>query len=712
MNRRRKSSIDQDITVVKAQLDILRRREAEYQTLLGGIRRLMDTVHDERVVLEAKEKRLDAQKKPINWLPTEILVDIFVECTTLRGRDDQAFCIDGVQYHSPMVISHVCQRWRCVALATPRLWSQISFQDHSWNPRRGRIFTARSRGALLDLRYSSSTDITLSKEAKLVDQLLTELVADVPRIRSLVFQCKAPQSLEMVIKMLVCPDHKFSQLQSLDLCAIIPGPAYSNTIPLLSRDHLNDTPVERAEGEGDSARGWSGLRHLVLEEVPLLNLPKYFLVNLRSLVLVFCPRKNLPMRRTAYLLKMSCICQFLSLTPRLEELTLDNIVPFFDVMLSKDAGGLPPDEESHLVPTPPVRLDHLKTIDWSYPYAADVHRFMSFLDVPRLVKLDLQVEELPPKRSDMLLWRGYQSTSPPASLALPSVVDFPSLRDLSLQCAGEEPAVAVVRKFTFPVLEKIELANVDTAAQSLQGGEISLPILPRLESILRDPRLPHLTHLTLSRFTISPEYGRADAVLGYMPVLISLSLDACGRVGRLLKGLEEKIVGPIKPQPPGDTPTRPRRGVKVCPRLEALSFWGCHDLEFASVLAVVRSRNRPDVRDAEETPKIPGSPKNKAASPVTGVSGRGKGVEKTEEVAMGRQIRPLRKLQVQSAPAQVFWGTFAPSSNIVSTLIAAQEAFQPAHIAYIRIKDCKLVTEADALSLKDLAVADMMWTSS
>lgn len=76
---------------------------------------------------------------------------------------------------------------------------------------------------------------------------------------------------------------------------------------------------------------------------------------------------------------MSYICQFLSLTPRLEELTLDNTVPFFDVMLSKDAGGLPPDEESHLTATPPVRLHHLKIIDWSYPYAADVHRFMSFL---------------------------------------------------------------------------------------------------------------------------------------------------------------------------------------------------------------------------------------------------------------------------------------------------------------------------------------------
>lgn len=711
MNRRRKSSIDQDITVVKAQLDILLRREAEYQTLLDGMRRLMDTVHDERVALEAKEKCLDAQKKPINWLPTELLVDIFVECTTLWGRDDQAFCIDGVQHHPPVVISHVCQRWRCVALATPRLWSQISFQDYSWNPRRGRIFTARSRGALLDLQYSSSTDITLSEEAKRVDYLLTELVADVPRIRSLLFRCKAPQSLEMVIKALVYPGNKFSQLQSLDLCAIIPGPAYSNTIPLLSRDHLKDIPVEQAESEGDFARGWSGLRHLVLEEVPLLNLPKYFLVNLRSLILVFCPRKNLPMRRTAYLLKMSYICQFLSLTPRLEELTLDNTVPFFDVMLSKDAGDLP-DEESHLIPTPPVRLDHLKAIDWSYPYAADVHRFMSFLDVPRLEKFDLQVEELPPKRSDMLLWRGYQSTSPPASLALPSVVDFPSLRDLSLQCAGEEPAVAVVRKFTFPVLEKIELANIDTAAQTLQGGEISPPILPRLESILRDPRLPHLTHLTLSRFTISPEYGRADALLGYMPVLISLSLDACGRVERLMKGLEEKIVGAIKPQPQGKTPTRPRRGVKVCPRLEALSFWGCHDLDFSSVLAVVRSRNRPDVRDAEEPPKISGGPQDKAANPVTGVSGRGKGPEKTEEVAMGRQIRPLRKLQVQSASAQISGGTFAPSSNIVSTLIAAQEAFQPAHIAYVRIKDCELITEADALLLKDLGVADMMWTSS
>jgi len=270
-----------------------------------------------------------------------------------------------------------------------------------------------------------------------------------------------------------------------------------------------------------------------------------------------------------------------------------------------------------------------------------------------------------------------------------------------------------LRKFSFPALEKVAFTNVDSTVRQNPEIAAALPVFPRLESIFRDPRLPSLTHLTLSHFKISAEQGRAEAMLGYMPVLTSLSLDACSGVGRLMEGLQEKVVGTIKPTAsPGEGGgKRRRRGVKVCPRLEALSFWGCQDVDFGALRAVVLSRNGNNSDDEADVQTGLDVPKG-AIQSVTREDRPGK--TETEEAKIGRKIKPLRKLRRfgHEPGLTSVLGAVDPSANIVSTFIAAQESLQPANIVYLRVANCKLIEEKEASSLRDLGVGDVIWAGS
>jgi hypothetical protein len=283
-----------------------------------------------------------------------------------------------------------------------------------------------------------------------------------------------------------------------------------------------------------------------------------------------------------------------------------------------------------------------------------------------------------------------------------------------------------------PALEKVAFTNIDTDAR--KGGEKtpSLPVFPRLESIFRDPRLPHLTHLTLSHFKLSVEQGRVEAMLGYMPRLTSLTLDTCLGVERLMEALQESLVGTIKPHDPGERGggggrergTRSRCGVKVCPRLEALSFWGCQDVTLNSLSAVIRSRNRSFSTHAKaelectykSTHRPNGATQLVTRDLETGREGDGHKIE--VEAKMGREIKPLRRMRrhrpESALSSQEMEGaiTLSPSTNIVSTIIARQEALQPAQIIYLRLDNCKLIERAGALGFRDLGVVDLIWVGS
>jgi len=76
------------------------------------------------VVTALAEQRLDSCKYPLLTLPNEIVSEIF-----LHFLPDYPLCPPLTGILSPTCLTHVCRRWREIALATPALWRAISFSS-------------------------------------------------------------------------------------------------------------------------------------------------------------------------------------------------------------------------------------------------------------------------------------------------------------------------------------------------------------------------------------------------------------------------------------------------------------------------------------------------------------------------------------------------------------------------------------------------------
>ncbi|KAF8205965.1 hypothetical protein K438DRAFT_1715127 [Mycena galopus ATCC 62051] len=654
MSRRRKISIDKEAAIVDAQLEILRAREADFQRILEEMQRLKDSVSRERQELEVKQKALHSELQPINWLPVELLIHIF---ETFTGADaDSHDSTESCYHRAPVIISHVSSAWRSISLSTSSMWSKIAVQSVAWNARPIVAFLARSATTPLDIVFVSPETITSQEEHRRAGLLLTHLSHDIRRIRSIAWRSRGT-AMQKLVGALALPDYKFSTLRVLELSLISLGPSSLSWPSLLPTQFL---------GSGTSLN----LTYLCLLKLPLFNIPKNFLPNLTALELGFPPKKSTAEGPNSYMLRMSQLVRFLNCTPKLQELVLANTVPYMDVCLNReDAVQI----SNSFLKVDPVELIHLRTLDWTYPFGPDIHHFLSFFNSPVLEKIFVGVEELPIPPTNVLLLRGYPATAASQLFASHRVIDLASLRDLSVECQHEETLGSVLRKFAFPVLETLELTHVER-----QASRDKLPTFPRLESMFRDPRLPVLTHLTICRFQISAELGKAEAMLGYIPALVSLTLDGCSGVWKLLDGLQQRsavsLGGPA---------------VRVCPRLEALALLHCGDVDITSLVGIVMARNG-----------------SNGVSGDLGAAASDEGGAATKGAV--RVIRPMKKLRRQGHGVVEGPSSRAPSTNM--SMIAIEEASRPARIGYVRIGGCARIAEDEAMSLKTLGVADVVWT--
>lgn len=585
----------------------------------------------------------------------------------------------------------MCRKWREIALTTSQLWSYIVYKSLRLVHSPLLVFLERSRNAPLKFAYQARrrmvTYTGYPDETHRVSRLFREMGPELTRLTSVVLECWAADTMTEFLATLK-KNRNLPCLASLDLSILYPNPTYPSSMKKIRSEDSED-PI-----------GPSSLKFLRLEQIPVSNISAYRLSNIVSLELCFPPRKRTPAEfRHSYVLSMSDLCTLLKLTPHLEDLVLLNTVPFFraeDGSETHNHGdGTEHPKSVHL-----VELPALRRLDWSFPYSSDVRRFLSFLAAPSLQKLDFQLEELP-NRTEIYQLRGNEGRPPSP---VDSVLDLDSVDDLSLQCLGEDSLTSVLRRITVPNLERLEIANV---------GESNVrPTLPRLESIFRDPRLSHLTHLTLSRLTIDEGHGKA--MLGYMPVLVSLSLDVCTRVGILMEGLEERAVEAIT-KSNSDRVARKRGGVKVCPRLEALTLWGCEDIRFERLRAVVKARNGERDMDLHSNDMAKGIRSNNGRA-ITGATENGHAYEIGEDPVMTRKIKPLKRvrrqgLDVQDRKMDIVPPPLEPAlHNIMVTMIAMKEASRPAPILYIRIDGCPEIGKEEAMSLKDLGVIDVGWS--
>ncbi|KAK0479835.1 hypothetical protein EDD18DRAFT_1364099 [Armillaria luteobubalina] len=142
-------------------------RIAELDTFILSTTSLLRYLTNDRN--QALENQANAQKilSPSRRLPAELLTDIFIRCSSLRDRSDSP--LDPGAF--PWTLSHVCRKWREVAIATPELWSSIhlNFEDDRFlNGSRKReaafmlgVILDRARPHDLDISIYSDNDISM-----------------------------------------------------------------------------------------------------------------------------------------------------------------------------------------------------------------------------------------------------------------------------------------------------------------------------------------------------------------------------------------------------------------------------------------------------------------------------------------------------------------------------------------------------------------------
>ncbi|KAL4063747.1 hypothetical protein J3A83DRAFT_964810 [Scleroderma citrinum] len=643
-------AVDQEIEVLAAQLSVLQRQEDDFARILSDMNRLLESVQTEKMALTSKIAELHRQKIPVNWLPPELLIQIFLIC----AEDEHAETSTSLPYNpAPVVISHVCHTWRELALVTSQLWSFISYRSIFFTRLPIEMFLDRSGCSELTLTFVSPLDeivqdapLLATAEHNTTEGLIELLTPHFPRVRSITFECHFTITISSMFRALSMG--RFPKLQYLDLAVSSQDPGI---------DHPTLVPIDEAPGE-DAMPTNSALADLRLEQ---------------TLELSYSRRRTT--LRQPHLPTMSRVIQLLEHTPHLHELSMIGVTPLWDVAFGTQAShqGTTSLQETRVSITA-IDLRKLRRLSLQYVYYRDVYPFLSLLNSPQLERLDLLIVQSSSKRYDVPLLRGnhigdqdsFTLTEP-----LTNVVALHSLKELNVSCQNEDTSSLSLRQFLFPVLEKLDIAFVGRHLRREPG----LPALSRLESIFRDPRLTHLTHLTLSYLDIPLGHGKA--MLSYMPNLISLTLGGCTGVGVVLTALAESY-GRV-PSGQGSWTSRVC-GVRICPRLEELVLWSCNDFQFETLYSVVRTRS--SLVDTS-TP----------APDVAGVD--------VASAVLGRQIRPLKKHRSANTSQSADVGLHA-ASGVISTFIPIQEALHPSSVTCVHLEDCPSIRKDQVFSLEEL----------
>ncbi|KAK7052181.1 F-box domain-containing protein [Favolaschia claudopus] len=102
----------------------IREIESQMSKLEEQLTALKDSIYVLRATKELAKQRLDSYKYPVLTLPNEIVSEIFLhflptypKTSPLLGR------------LSPTTLTHICHRWREIALTTPALWRAIDLES-------------------------------------------------------------------------------------------------------------------------------------------------------------------------------------------------------------------------------------------------------------------------------------------------------------------------------------------------------------------------------------------------------------------------------------------------------------------------------------------------------------------------------------------------------------------------------------------------------
>lgn len=572
MTRRDRGSIETEIAYISGQLDVLRRRETEMDSILRDVARAKDSISSEIAHLDTKQRSLIGERLPINWIPAELLIDIMV----LAANPDSTL---PPKLSVPVVLTQVCQRWRQIAESTPELWAGISFNDAKWATHWIPVFLERSKDYPLEVEVIESTMKPEDSEQGVV-HLLELLDAHFSRVRSLSLFCVGSKPLRRLLWIINDPVSSFSRLRTLSIGISDESSKFFAHEPLESMIRSREASSSVMQLEPPK---WCRITTIRLENLPLFSVPPEFLRNISNIELEFT-RVTFPGVRSD--LQASVLLKFLTCTPQLEFLHLISTHFELDILFVQEDGTARKKGTHKVIHR--ISLPKLRGIDWAGASQYEMQPFFSLIDLPALEQLRIDPE--PPA--------GYREVS---SILPPNPeLTFPSLTDLHVRAAHDNVFDTVIRKCSFPSLKSLAISSNREGS----GPNGTLTALPKLESMFRDPRLPGPTHLLLASLSITTVLGKepSESMLGYLPALQTLALDSCDGGQHLLTALERRV--PVVRDAIGRVQGG---GIKFCPQLQTLSVRNCEGIGARAIGGVLRARNvrtpgRAETEQQQSTP--------------------------------------------------------------------------------------------------------------
>ncbi|KAJ7871575.1 hypothetical protein B0H13DRAFT_1634202 [Mycena leptocephala] len=139
-----------------AELEADRTRIADLEAQISQLECSLSALREEKNVAQ---ERLDSYKYPVLTLPNEIVSDIFIHFLPAYPESPP---LTGLL--SPTLLTHICRRWRQIALSTPALWSAIGTSYHDGIPLKQKLhifdlWLTRSRFCPLSLRYETEMGV-------------------------------------------------------------------------------------------------------------------------------------------------------------------------------------------------------------------------------------------------------------------------------------------------------------------------------------------------------------------------------------------------------------------------------------------------------------------------------------------------------------------------------------------------------------------------
>ncbi len=433
-----------------------------------------------------------AKKTTIDDLPTELLLQIFG--FSLEEGHAAPSCDS-----PPLIISHVCCRWRTAALQCSSLWSRLVLNHRGIATH----FVKRSVQQPLDVIYLSGLSMLHHGGLDLDIQRTSN------RWRSLCWR-SSERDLRLLLRLFNSDNFTFALLASLDLHL---EEQRSPEIPIYLQSFRDTT--------------FPALSHINLTRISPSELPSSCARSLRSLCVNFPVPHPYPQNLPPPLFRMSSFCAFLAQSTRLETLALDDCTPLMDVYLDKNCQTYIPLRSSTnvpvtaMLPMPAVPLPYLRCLDWTSAPPKDIWRLFHLLDVPNLEQVHLNLD-ISNRRWNTVYANNRVSTmdsDSPVSAHSINTIRFSNLSELEVTCLDVDGLRCALKRMEFPVLKSLRLS------QAIED-EIrpSFPPLPTLDSIFHEPRLVNLTHFTISHFSL--ELHAID-MFAYMQSLEVLSIQSC-----------------------------------------------------------------------------------------------------------------------------------------------------------------------------------------